>query len=71
MVQAKITTNAPKGDTFFVLIQWVGVADGANRTRVSITFEVEFIKSVGFLKGAIQGGAVSSTKTLMQGWVSA
>jgi hypothetical protein len=30
---------------------------------------VEFVKSVGFLKGAIEGGVVSSMKTLMKGWL--
>ena len=70
VLESRITTNAPKGDTFFVLIQWVGVAEGSNRPRVRISFKVEFIKSVGFLKGAIEGGAVGSTKKLLQGWVS-
>ena len=70
VLESRITTNAPKGDTFFVLIQWVGVAEGSNRTRVRISFKVEFIKSVGFLKGAIEGGAVGSTKKLMKVWVS-
>ncbi|GAX79152.1 hypothetical protein CEUSTIGMA_g6592.t1 [Chlamydomonas eustigma] len=70
VVECKVTTNAPKGDAFFVLIQWVGISDGASNTKVRISFKVEFIKSVGFLKGAIEGGAVSSTKTLMKGWES-
>lgn len=32
--------------------------------------QVEFVKSVGLLKGAVEGGAVSSTKQLMKAWVS-
>ena len=35
-----------------------------------ISFKVEFIKSVGFLKGAIEGGAIGNTKKLLQVWVS-
>ena len=70
MVQCKVSTTAPKGDTFFVLIQWVGVAEGTQRTRVRITVDIEFVKSVGFLKGAIQGGAVGGTKSGTQALVS-
>lgn len=71
VMEAKVTTNAPKGDTFFVLIQWAAVADGSGRSRLRVSFKVEFIKSVGFLKGAIEGGALGSTKKLLKAWVDA
>ncbi|GAX79153.1 hypothetical protein CEUSTIGMA_g6593.t1 [Chlamydomonas eustigma] len=67
VVESKVTTNAPKGDTFYVLIQWAGIVEGS-KTRVRISLEVVFIKSVGFLKSIIESGAVSSTKKLMQAW---
>ncbi len=40
VVQKKVTTNAPKGDTFHVLLLFVGISEG-NSTRVSISFQVD------------------------------
>ena len=55
---------------YSALFRWVAIAEGASKTRVRISFKVEFVKSVGLLKGAIEGGAVGSTKKLNQAWVS-
>ena len=70
VVETKISTDAPKGDTFFVLIQHAACSDGSN-TRLRMSFQVEFTKPVGFLKGAIEGGALSSTKKLISAAVDA
>ena len=41
MVETVIANDAPKGDAFFVLIQWIGLADGASGgTRVRVSFKV-------------------------------
>ncbi len=41
VLETRITTNAPKGDTFYVLIQWTGTAEqGGSKTRVGASFKV-------------------------------
>eukprot|EP00955_Chlamydomonas_euryale_P057587 356833-Chlamydomonas_euryale.AAC.2 len=39
-MRKKVTTDAPKGDLFYVDIEVAGVADGAGRTRVRVSFQV-------------------------------
>ena len=39
MLEKRITTNAPKGDAFFVLIQIAGTAEGSG-TRTRVSFKV-------------------------------
>ena len=70
IMEAKVQTDAPKGDCFFVLIQYAACSEGGN-TKLRISFQVEFTKPVGFLKGAIEGGALSSTKKLLQAMADA
>jgi len=62
LLEIVITTDAPKGDTFKVVNQVLcmrGTSAGSCSLRVTMT--VEFLKNVGFLKGAIQGGALKDT----------
>eukprot|EP00798_Chlamydomonas_sp_ICE-L_P014249 gene14249-20222_t len=63
ILERKVSTNAPKGDAFFVLIQEVGVWDPASKsTRLTSSFKIEIVKSLGMLKGVVMSGATSSTK---------
>jgi hypothetical protein len=40
VVEVKVVANAPKGDTFYVLIQWAAVSDGTNCSKIRISFKV-------------------------------
>jgi hypothetical protein len=41
VVETKVTNDAVKGDAYYVLIQTVGVAEGAHCTRVMTSFKVK------------------------------
>lgn len=72
--EKKVTTNAPKGDSFFVLVQFCGVYNPENKaTRLTSSFKFEIIqgKSLGMLKGAVQAGATSSTRSGTIMWAQA
>ncbi|KAG1673148.1 hypothetical protein FOA52_015259 [Chlamydomonas sp. UWO 241] len=66
--EKRVTTDAPKGDTFYVVIQICGTAAGVN-TQLRVSYKIEFVKNVGFLKGAIESGALSGTKAILIGFV--
>eukprot|EP00798_Chlamydomonas_sp_ICE-L_P008268 gene8268-1537_t len=69
VLERKVSTNAPKGDSFFVLIEDVGVWDPASKsTTFSTTFKIEIVKSLGMLKGVVMNGATSSTKAGATKW---
>ena len=38
--EKKVTTDAPKGDTFFILIRITGVPEGPNGTLLQSSFKV-------------------------------
>ena len=40
MFEKKVTTDAPKGDTFFILIRITGVPEGPNGTLLQSSFKV-------------------------------
>ncbi len=35
-----VATHYSQGDAFYVLIQWVGIAEGDSKTRVKASFKV-------------------------------
>ncbi|GAX84880.1 hypothetical protein CEUSTIGMA_g12301.t1 [Chlamydomonas eustigma] len=62
--EKKVSTDGPKCDCFYMTILVTGAPHGSSGTKISASFQIEWIKSAGFLKGAIEGGAISSTKKL-------
>ncbi|KAF5836278.1 hypothetical protein DUNSADRAFT_6186 [Dunaliella salina] len=72
LLEIVITTDAPKGDTFKVVNQVLCMrGSSAGSCSLRVTMMVDFLKNVGFLKSAIQGGALKDTVTHWDKEVSA
>eukprot|EP00195_Chlamydomonas_chlamydogama_P006362 CAMPEP_0202896946 /NCGR_PEP_ID=MMETSP1392-20130828/5836_1 /ASSEMBLY_ACC=CAM_ASM_000868 /TAXON_ID=225041 /ORGANISM="Chlamydomonas chlamydogama, Strain SAG 11-48b" /LENGTH=664 /DNA_ID=CAMNT_0049582465 /DNA_START=49 /DNA_END=2043 /DNA_ORIENTATION=+ len=61
--EKRISTNAPKGDCFFVQQQFVAVSDGKGSSKLNVSIKVNFVKSAGLLKSTIQGVALKEGET--------